>query len=323
MKPAYLRISPVNINGSQSKRLMAVLKTKGCEYARNNGGGCTVCGFINHADPHITDEEIVRQLDYCLENLDLQGVEEIDLLTLGSFYNDNEVNPATRERLLNKISGLSAIKRISIESRAEYITTEKLKRHKTILGERIVELGIGLESADDYIRNQVIKKALSKKSFEKVVGKIREAENSLLVYLLIKPPRLTEQQAIRDAVSSAQYVFETAEQYGVPARVAFEPVFITEHTYLEKLFLNSQYRLVNLWSVVEILRQVRELGSVFVGLSDENLSLERMPGSCPECTARLVRGIEAFNRTQDLSFLTGLHCECKESYEYRVREGLI
>ena len=43
-------MSPVSIDGEPSKRLMIVLRTKGCEYAKRTGGGCTVCGFMEHAD---------------------------------------------------------------------------------------------------------------------------------------------------------------------------------------------------------------------------------------------------------------------------------
>lgn len=321
MKPAYFRISPVNIKGQESHRLMVVLRTKGCEYARNNSGGCTVCGFMNHARPDITGKDMANQLDYILETTDMSSVNEIDLLTLGSFLNDNEVSQDARCMLLEKISQLEGILRVSVESRAEYVTVNKLNEIKWILGNKILEFGIGLESADDYIRNQIIKKGLSKRSYEKVVKMVKEADCDLLTYLLIKPPHLSEQAAIEDAVNSVKYVFETAAKYGVSARAALEPVFICENTLLEDLFLNSRYRLVNLWSVVEVIQRTHHYGSIFVGLSDESLSFNRMPNSCGECNKDIQQQIENFNRTQDISVLDKLYCECKEQYRHeRVME---
>lgn len=38
MKPAFCKISPVNIEGRGSNRLMIVLKTKDCDYAQKTGG---------------------------------------------------------------------------------------------------------------------------------------------------------------------------------------------------------------------------------------------------------------------------------------------
>jgi radical SAM enzyme (TIGR01210 family) len=166
---------------------------------------------------------------------------------------------------------------------------DKIKQIKETLGkDKIVEFAIGLESQNDYLRNKVIKKGLSKKSFEKTAAKVKEAGVNLLTYLLIKPPHMSEKEAIADAVESAAYVFRTAEKIGVSARVAFEPVFVCENTHLEKLYLQSQYRLLNLWSVVEVIKNTHDYGCIFIGLSDENLSMERMPHSCSLVVKKLL-----------------------------------
>ncbi|MDQ1353302.1 MAG: family radical protein [Acidobacteriota bacterium] len=324
MKPAYYRISPVNIEGKPSNRLMVVLKTKGCEYAHKTGGGCTVCGFLNHASQDITGADIIKQLDFVLGAFDLSGVEEIDILTLGSFFNDSEVDLPTRLAIMERLSKLPQVRRISTEARAEYVTVAKIKEVKQALGnDKILEFGIGLESANDYLRNVVINKGLSKKAYEKTVAKVKEAGANLLTYLLIKPPQVSEKEAIADAIQSAAYVFQTAKEMGVSARVAFEPVFICENTYLEQLYLQAKYRMLNLWSVVEVIKGAHEYGCIFIGLSDENLSLERMPFSCPTCNGSISREIENFNKTQDISGLLQLDCECKTRYlEKMAREEI-
>jgi uncharacterized Fe-S cluster-containing MiaB family protein len=53
-----------------------------------------------------------------------------------------------------------------------------------------------------------------------------------MAYLLIKPQGLSEGEAIYDAVHSAQQVSALCQAEGVPFRIAFEPVFVTEHTVL-------------------------------------------------------------------------------------------
>lgn len=315
MQPAFFRISPVNVYGKGANRLMIVLTTRGCEYAHNNDGGCTVCGFMNHAREDITDGEIVGQLDFAVDNLDLDGVKEVDLLTLGSFLNDREVSPETRTHLLGKLADMPEVEVVSIESRAEYVSVEKLNRVRELLGGKMVDFGIGLESADDHVRNKIINKGLSKKAFERVVKQVKEAGCSLLVYLLIKPPSLSETEAIEDAVKSVDYVFETARRFDVRARVAFEPVFICENTYLETLFRDAKYRLVNLWSVVQIVKRVHGQGTVFIGLSDENLSRDRLPSSCDKCNGSIIRALEHYNFSQDISGLEALDCDCKGEYE--------
>jgi archaeosine synthase beta-subunit len=323
MKPAYYRISQVNIEGIGSNRLMTVLKTKGCEYAHKTGG-CTVCGFLNHADQNMTAEGIIAQVDFVLENFDLSTVGEMDILTLGSFFNDSEVAPATRLAIMERLAKLKQVRRVSVESRAEYVTVAKIKEIKKALGaDKILEFGIGLESANDYLRNKVIKKGLSKKSFEDTVAKVKKAGANLLAYLLVKPPHVSEKEAIDDAVQSAAYVFQVAKKYGVSARAAFEPVFVCENTHLEDLYLNAKYRLLNLWSVVEVIKSAHQYGCIFVGLSDEDLSMERMPYSCSLCNEKIVREIENFNSTQDISGLNQLDCQCKVEYLQKIKKGEI
>lgn len=323
VKPAYMRVSAVNIDGDGTDRLMVVLRTRGCEYAKRNKGGCTVCGFINHADANITDENIVNQLKYALHATELARVGEIDLLTLGSLFNDQEISPETRRELLACLAHLNGVKRVSFESRAEYVTLEKLNECKGILGDKTLELGIGLESADDHVRNNIIKKGLSKERFERLAHLLHDAGMTMLVYLLIKSPHLTERAAIDDALKSMDYVFSLADRVGIQARVALEPVFITDNTYLERLFLAEQYKIVNLWSVVEILIRSRGMGNIFVGMSDEDLSNQRTARSCQHCSADLLEAIEQFNRTQTIDALLDLDCSCKAGYLKDMENGLI
>ncbi len=323
MKPAFSRISPVNINGYSSNRLMIVLKTKGCEYALNNNGGCSVCGFSNNAIPNISEEQIISQLTYALKNHDLQQVEEIDLLTLGSFFNDNEISPALRRNLLEIIAELDFIKRVSFESRAEYVTTEKLLECRKILSNKIVELGIGLESADNYIRNSIINKNLSEEDFYNVMLKLKETGYDMLVYLLIKPPSLTEKQAIEDAINSVKYVFERASKINLKVRYALEPVFICVNTKLEDLYRDLKYKPASLWSILEVIKNVKQYGEIFVGMSDEDLSLDRMSFSCDECYDNIIDEIESFNKTNNLNGIKALECNCKIEYQKQLEEGLI
>ncbi|MFH1059260.1 MAG: hypothetical protein V1797_11370 [Pseudomonadota bacterium] len=314
MRPAFHRISPVNINGAPGKRLMVVLRTRGCEYAAKHNGGCTVCGFANHAIEDITDADILAQLAWALEEVPLEGVDEIDLLTLGSFLNQNEISAATRAELLGMIAQLDGIRRVSFESRSEYVSVATLEACRAILGERVVEFGIGLESANDRVRNQVIRKGLTREAFERVAAVLAQAGLDLLVYLLIKPHRLSESEAIADAVASVEYVSQVAARHGIRARMALEPVFVAPNTELERVFLAGEYHLVNLWSVVEVILQSHHLGNLFVGLSDEDLSRNRTAASCPRCQERLVDEIERFNRSLDVSRLKMLDCDCRAAY---------
>lgn len=323
MEPAYYRISPVNIHGQPAQRAMIVFATQGCEYARKNGGGCTMCGFLSNAKANITDEEILAQWSFCMQKGILDNVQQLDLLTLGSFLNEREISPALCTKLLRQAASLPHIQRILIESRAEYVTPAKLRECRALVGKKKLEFGIGLESADDHIRNVILNKGLSKTAFEKVIRTVKTAGCDFFAYLLIKPPHLTEKQAIEDAVASAHYVFSLAQLVGVRARVAFEPVFISQNSKLEQLFFKNMYRKLNLWSVIEVIKRTYQAGTIFVGLSDENLSCDRIPQSCTNCSQKLIDEIERFNHTQEIGQLLNLRCSCQAEYARQLEEGVI
>jgi len=269
-----------------------------------------MCGFMKYADKDITDRQIMDQFEQTLEMADLNGIQAIEIYNGGSFLNDNEISLAVRRTLLEKISELQEIERVFMESRTEYVNAEKLMQCQQWTGAKKIEIGIGLESSDDYVRNVLIRKNISEKDFIRAVGEISRAKCELFVYLLVKPPGLSETQAIEDAVSSASYVFDLARRFNVNARVGLEPVFVPSNTPLEDMFDKNEYELLNLWSIVNIVRRVHQLGNVHVGLDDEGLSKGRMPYSCDKCHKNLVDEITIFNKTQSFSRLDSLDCDC-------------
>ncbi|MBU0662518.1 hypothetical protein KJ891_03565, partial [Candidatus Micrarchaeota archaeon] len=248
-------------------------------------------------------------------------IDQLDLLTLGSFYNDREISPEFRDFAMREIAGLPRIKKVVVESRAEYVTREKLLRSRELLGRgKTLEFSIGLESSDDYIRNSIVKKGLSKAAFEDCIRLCAETGLDFMAYVLIKPPYLSEKYAILDAVNSAEFVFDAAKRHGVNARVSLEPVFIPENAQIEKLYLRNEYEVPNLWSVVEVVKRLEGKGYVFVGLSDENLSKDRLAGSCEKCGEKLCTAIERFNETQSAEGLKGLDCACRAAWLKEVKD---
>ena len=59
-------------------------------------------------------------------------------------------------------------------------------------------------------------------------------------------------------------------------------------------------------------------GKLFVGLSDENLSSDRMTSNCGTCDDGVRREIQAFNGHQEVARLRGLYHECKDEWRKEV-----
>ncbi|WP_174712680.1 TIR domain-containing protein [Nostoc sp. TCL240-02] len=309
--PAFVTKTNANINGSKVQRLMIVLRTNGCSYDKGKKG-CTMCDFRKHAiDIPVEAKWMMSQFKSALAKVQTakEQIEQIDLLTLGSFLYDGEISPEFRHTVMKYISQIPEVKKVVIESRATYVNLERLEFIKQCLRkDQILELGIGVETSNEYLRQEILRKGMPWSILERAIESCKNADVHFQAYLLIGTQRLSEIEAIEDAVRSAEDVVDLCLKYSVPFKIAFEPVFITKGTPLEELYIKKEYKLINLWSVVEVLRRTHHLGTIFVGMSDEGLSDGRIPEGCPLCTQKLRDAIEEFNGSQDIKIFDSIIC---------------
>lgn len=310
-EPAFETQNEINGLGL---RKMGVLRTIGCAWDRGNTG-CTMCDFKRHSLPGVTTENLVSQLDSLLKRTSPQTT-HFELLTLGSFLHDLEVPRTFRQHAMKRISEVGSIRSVLVESRAEYVRADSLADLAGLLRpDQELELGLGIETSNEVLRNRVLQKGLSDRGIERVMTACKDAGVRFVAYLLIKPQTLDETAAIMDAVDSAEWVLSTAKKVGVDVRIAFEPVFITKGTRLEAMFLDKKYSILNLWSVAHIAKVCASRAwKVFFGMSDENLSGNRVPTSCPKCAAALRAAIDSFNATQSTDAIDAVTCGCRAGW---------
>ena len=316
LQPAHTVTDPVHVRGKPAKRRMVVLRTNGCAYDRGKKG-CTMCGFIEHAIPEsllrVNEAHLVHQLRAALAPVAADSdLAQVDLLTLGSFFHDVEVSPSARAALLDVVADIPSVLRIVVESRAPYVSLPVLTAARGRIGaHQRLELGLGVETSNHELRNSVLRKSLEWTDVGRVMRLCRDSGIDFLAYLLIKPPSLTEQEAIDDAVQSAIDLVDLAARIGVSIRLAFEPVFVARDSHLNAMFERGEYELCRLWSVVDVVQRCHGLAPIFVGLSDEGLSSGRFPRGCGDCDTTLRTALQAYNGSQDIRGLTALNCDCR------------
>jgi radical SAM enzyme (TIGR01210 family) len=173
---------------------------------------------------------------------------------------------------------------------------------------------MGLETLDNFIRNSIIGKSLRLEIFERAVHALGDVGISTYAYILLKPPGLTEQEAVEECVKTIGYFFNLARQANVPHfRTTLKPLFITKGTILEQLYREGLASPPTLWSLLEVLKRVHHLGTIFSPRTDESLSDDRTAKNCPECTPRVQNSINEFNRTGDVRSLDVESCGCREN----------
>jgi radical SAM enzyme (TIGR01210 family) len=290
------------LDGKRVRCLTIILSTPGCAWWRDSGG-CIMCGYNEKAsDRSITGENILSQFEVAWKSFDNQSI--VKVYTSGSFIDENEVPSNAREEILNRVKGSGA--KMLFESRPEFVKPETIKECAGICPD--IEVALGLESANDRILSKSISKGFTFADYEGAAKAVLAAGATVRTYLLLKPPFLTEQEAIDDTLQS---ISKAAPYSRV---ITVNPVNVQRRTRLEKLWKNWAYRPPWLWSVIEVLNRA-EAGDSLLFSSMVGAGSDHGPHNCGTCDSDFISSIDGFNLTQDRKKLDRCDCGCRSRWQ--------
>lgn len=290
------------------RAFVLILKTRGCYWA--DVKGCSMCGYSKDTlGRSATPEELAEQRTEALSRY--RGEPYVKVYTSGSFLDDREVDGVSRIALARAFAGKA--RRFLFETLPEFATVERLQPlSEAFAGE--VEVALGLETTDPHVLSRYVHKSTGPGEYLAAADRIRSLGQRTKAYLLLKPPYLTESEAIDDVVRSVE---EAAAHFDA---VSVNPVHIQNGTVVEWLYHRGRYRPPWLWSVVEALRAGarRRGGSRLVSFPTAG-GLPRGPHNCGACDARVLQAIQEASLTQEFEGLDRLACSCRTEWE-AVRE---
>lgn len=291
-------------------RLIIYLRSDlGCAFARHTGG-CAACrhSILGTAGRRVQLENLyLKQYQFAVKDNLFTPV--VCIYNEGNILNHEEL---PSDQLLAIIRDLAVrdVKRLIIESRAEYINDRTLAPLRDAAGNLEIEVGIGLESRDEFVRNELFLKETTLKSYERAIKCLHDNGILSLAYVVLKPPFLNEAQGIADAISTSKYAFDVGT-----GAVSLEPIGVEPHTVTELLHDEGLFSPPWLWSVLKVTEAVHALGEVRLGGFSFHPLPKEMPRNCPACTNEVLEAIDEYNRTYDLSVLTAKNCHCRQQYE--------
>ena len=83
-----------------------------------------------------------------------------------SFLDDEEFQPETRLEIIKRVVNLPSIQNILAETRPEFVKEESLKSLVAVCDGKPLELGIGMESSNDFVRETLINKGFSSQNLQ-------------------------------------------------------------------------------------------------------------------------------------------------------------
>lgn len=295
-------------------RVLIGLRTKGCSWARNANGGCTHCSiaFSDMCQSQVSDDQILLQFIADIARYDFRKYPVLCVYTPGSFFDDKEISPYLRLMLLRTISRQHSMRKLVLESRPDLVSEEKASALRAALPNIELEVGLGVDSANDMIRKLCIHKCFNLKSYEKACKILRDLGISITAFVLVKPPFLSEHEAVKDALQSAKKAFDVGA-----STVSFEPMTVQKFTLTYYLHEIGLYRPPWLWSIIEIIKQSWHFGKLRVGQLTYPTPVD-VPKNCSRCSSSFAERISSFNRTQRPELFEGISCSCKSEWEREV-----
>ncbi|ELK53955.1 hypothetical protein D320_11710, partial [Haloferax sp. BAB-2207] len=231
-EPTRVWIDEDNTPDGVYDSLTIILNTGGCRWAR--AGGCTMCGYVAESveGGTVAHEALMDQIQVCLDH----EAEEMDdgekaglikIYTSGSFLDEREVPAETRDAIAETFADRD---RMVVESLPDFVTREKLADF-TDRG-LDTDVAIGLETATDRVRHDCVNKYFDFADFEDACEEAAAAGGGVKAYLLMKPPFLSEPEALDDMKSSIRRCAAVDNCH----TVSMNPTNVQRYTMVDELF---------------------------------------------------------------------------------------
>lgn len=299
--------------------IVMIIPTRGCSWALSEAGGCSVCGYINDSsyEHSIPEQRILEEIDHSLRQVDSKKPIEFKLYNSGSFFDAKDVPEKLRIKILEKIRNDHRINLLSVESRPEFLINnlEVIKETKKILEPIQLEIGVGLESSNNTILKDCWNKGFSIDDYKISVQKIQALNIRLKSYIFIKPPFLTETEAIVDAIKTARDAISIGTDV-----ISFNPCNIQSGTLVNYLYKQDRYQPPWIWSVLFIVNTIRnKFPEIEIICEPTAGGKQRGTHNCGKCDKAVLGLIDKIINKEKIPDDLSIICSCFVRWEFLVK----
>jgi radical SAM enzyme (TIGR01210 family) len=253
--------------------LIVVLYTRRCAYQ------CSFCTLpLTSALTDVSFADIRRQLDLAMAfaHSTTDEIRQVSLCNEGSMLDASTVPREQLEYLVRSCCALPGVQDIVLETRPEFATeslVDDLLRWAAPAG---VTLKIGLESADEHIRQNILRKRMDLAQFESVVRMLARKDVGLATYVLVKAdPTHTDAQGRADAVATCGYLKALCRGGRPKLTLRVNPMYRAAGSWWAKQADKAGWTPPSIFDVAEVMRAaLADDVRVFAGLSEEGQATE-------------------------------------------------
>jgi len=211
--------------------LVASFKTNKCPHS------CTFCSLPSMSkETDVSREQLIQQVDWLFQRYssELEKLEQLTVRNEGSVLSARQFHPESLDYLIAQLGAMPRLKKLSLETRLEYVTGRRLQGIMESMGSGIeLDLTVGFETQDEYILNTILGKNLNKDTFEKKVALLGRNGVSLTAYVMLKPaPRMSEQEGVEEAMKSIDYLSCLSRRHGTKLTIYLNPTYAAKGSKL-------------------------------------------------------------------------------------------
>jgi radical SAM enzyme (TIGR01210 family) len=283
--------------------LVLVLYTKRCRHQ------CSFCRLpeasaLSVVDPADIDHQVGSAFDLVAgQHL---AIEQVSVGNEGSVLDAATLPSDQLQTVLRRCAGHAGVSSIVLETRAEFATEQTIEKVQRWIVPCSLTLKIGLESADDELRERILLKRMDRHAFERTVELMGRRGIRLSSYVLLKAsPWHDDAQGRADALATCDYLTHLCREAGVELELRVNSMYRARGSRWSRWAAAAGWIPPSIFDLAEVLMQAAKPGvALFAGLSEEGLATpdghyEARPDYLPWARERL----EQFNETGDLELL--------------------
>lgn len=309
-------ISTGYLECKQVKRIIFYLRGVGCSWCKLDYGGCSMCGHFHGTTKSDLMPEGAHLQQFKIEyaKYDFKEFPIVCIYNAGSLLNKEEIRNFDFIEILKIIEADKNIKHIIIESRPEFVTESTMQVMNDVLKSTSVEIGIGLESTSEIVRDLCINKGFSLSDYISAAKLVKRYNFNLLTYLTVKPLFLTIDESIADVVESLRKLKQLTDV------VSLEPTSIQKWTLVDYFYSQGVYKIPSGWILKDIITEIKDDINYFgfelrIGGFEFYPTPHHYISNCQRCTGDLYNAINSFNVNKRIDEILELQCECIKTYE--------
>ncbi len=256
---------------------------------------CLMCDlWKNTTNESIAEGAIAGQIEWALNQM--PEVKYVKLYNSGSFFDTRAINEKEYERIASLLRGCETV---IVESHPAFINERTLK-FRDLLNSNL-QVALGLETVHPGVLPKLNKK-MTLNDFTSAVTFLKTNDILSRAFILLKPPFITETEAVIWAERSIDFAFEAGVECCtvIPVRAG--------NGAMDLLAKQNLFSPPEIKSLEKVLEQgiLLNKGRVFADTWDLNI----FPG-CNECKQRRISRLSEMNLRQEVT--ESVSCKCNVS----------